>query len=113
MLKKKRVPAKYQPWIDARRSYPFPHAYIQMARELGLNLKKFGSLANTKLEPWKLPLLEFIEKLYFRHFKKSRPDVVRSVEQMVSDANRKKEKRRERKQTAAQSQPSGEDVIPQ
>jgi len=29
-----------------------------MARELRLNPKKFGSLANTKQEPWKLPLPE-------------------------------------------------------
>ena len=29
--------------------------------------KKFGSLANTKLEPWKLPLPEFIEELYIKH----------------------------------------------
>ena len=38
-----------------------------MARALGLNPKKFGSLANTKQEPWKLPLPEFIEDLYFKH----------------------------------------------
>jgi hypothetical protein len=51
-----------------------------MARELGLNPKKFGSLANTKQEPWKLPLPEFIEELYFKCFNKSRPDSVRSIE---------------------------------
>ena len=31
-----------------------------MARELGLNPKKFGGLANHRQEPWKLPLPEFI-----------------------------------------------------
>jgi len=60
-----------------------------MTRELGLNPKKFGGLANTRQEPWKLPLPEFIEKLYFKHFNRRRPDVVRSIEQMVSDARRK------------------------
>ena len=30
-------------------------AQIQTARELGLNPKKFGSLANTMQKPWKLP----------------------------------------------------------
>ncbi len=49
-----------------------------MARELGLNPKKFGDLANTKQEPWKLPLPQFIEELYFKRFKKSHPDNVRS-----------------------------------
>ena len=51
-------------------------AYIQMARELGLNPKKLGSLANTKQEPWKLPLAEYIEDLYDRHFRKNRPENV-------------------------------------
>ena len=41
-----------------------------MARELGLNHKKFGGLTNTKQEPWKSPLAEFIEYLYYKHFKK-------------------------------------------
>jgi hypothetical protein len=82
-----------------------------MARELGLNPKKFGSLANTKQEPWKLPLPEYIEELYFRHFKKSRPDNLRSIKQMVSDSARKRELRRARKQTAPQSQPPGEDPL--
>ncbi len=68
-----------------------------MARELGVNPKKFGSLANTKQEPWELPLSDFIEELYLKHFNKNQPDNVRSIEQMVSDYNRKKEERRVRK----------------
>jgi hypothetical protein len=39
-----------------------------MARELRLNSKKFGSLANITQELWKAPLPEFIEELYFKHF---------------------------------------------
>jgi hypothetical protein len=81
LAKKKKLPEKYQRWIDARKHYHLSHAHIQMARELGLNPKKFGGLANTKQEPWKLPLPEFIEELYFKHFKISRPDNVRSIEQ--------------------------------
>ena len=82
-----------------------------MARELGLNPKKFGSLANTKQEPWKLPLPDFIEELYFKYFKKDHPDNVRSIEQMVKDYNRKKEERRERRLKEKESQQSGDDVI--
>ena len=91
MAKKKKIPEKYQRWIDARKRYHLSHAHIQMARELGMNPRKFGSLANTKQEPWKLPLPDFIEELYFKHFKKNQPDNVRSIEQMVKDYNRKKE----------------------
>ena len=94
MAKKKKIPDKYQRWIDARKRYHLSHARIQMARELGLNPKKFGGLANTKQEPWKLPLPDFIEELYYKHFKKNQPDNVRSIEQMVKDYNKKKEERR-------------------
>jgi len=83
-----------------------------MARELGLNPKKFGGLANTRQEPWKVPLPEFIEELYFKHFNRRRPDVVRSIEQMLSDASRKKAERKARKQTAPQSQPSDKEESP-
>jgi len=111
-MAKKKILEKYQPWIEARKRYHLSDAHIQMARELGLNPKKFGGLANTRQEPWKAALPEFIEELYFKHFKKNRPESVRSIEQMVSDFNRKKAERRARKQTAPQSQPSGEEEIP-
>ena len=68
MVKKKKIPEKYQRWIDARKRFHLSHAHIQMAKEPGLNPKKFGSLANTKQEPWKLPLPDFIEELYFKSF---------------------------------------------
>jgi len=111
MAKKKKIPEKYQRWIDARKSFHLSHVHVQMARELGLNPKKFGSLANTNQEPWKLPLPDFIEELYFKHFKKRKPDDVRSIEHMVSDYNRKKEKRRDQRLKEKESQQSGEDVI--
>ena len=104
MAKKKKIPEKYQRWIDARKRYHLSHVHIQMARELGLNPKKFGGLANTKQEPWKLPLPDFIEELYFKHFKKDQPDNVRSIEQMVKGYNRKKEERRVRKLEEKESQ---------
>jgi len=54
----------------------FSDKHIQMARELGMNPNKFGSLANHKQEKWKSPLPEFIEELYFKRFRKERPDVI-------------------------------------
>lgn len=67
-----------------------------MAREMGLNPKKFGKLANEKQESWKKPLPEFIEELYFKRFGKRQPDVVRSVEQVLQDQRAKKAERKVR-----------------
>ena len=52
----------------------------------------------TVQESWKLPRLEFIGELYFKHFKKGLPENVRSIEQMVHDFNRKQAERRTQKQ---------------
>ncbi len=99
MLKKSFVPNKYRPWIEAREKYRLSHSHIQMARELGLNPKKFGGLGRTKQKPWKLPLPEFIEKIYFKHFKKNAPDNVKSIEQFVKEKARKKVEKKVRKET--------------
>lgn len=66
----------FQVWIEAKKKYRLSDVQIQMARELGMNPKKFGNLANHKQEPWKAPLPDFIEELYFKRFKKERPDVI-------------------------------------
>ncbi|MFH1942363.1 MAG: hypothetical protein ABIL68_09690 [bacterium] len=102
MTKKVKIPEKYQGWIDARKRYHLSHAHIQMARELGMNPKKFGKIANHKQEPWKAPLPVFIEGLYFKRFGKSRPDEVKSMEQMVKIEEKKKAEHRERKQRKKQ-----------
>jgi len=93
MSKKKAIPEKYQVWIEARKKYHLSHAHIQMARELGLNPRKFGGIANHRQEPWKVPLPEFIEDLYFKRFGKRRPDEVKSIEQIVQGTRSKKKSR--------------------
>ncbi len=100
MPKKGFIPNKLRPWIEARKKYRLSHVQIQMARELGLNPKKFGSLSNAKQQPWKLPLPEFIEEIYFKHFKKMEPEDVKSIEQMVKDKTRKKTASKARKEMA-------------
>jgi len=80
MAKKGFIPQKLRPWIEARKKYRLSHSQVQMARELGLNPKKFGGLANHKQEQWKAPLPEYIEYLFEKHFKKTQPDDVRSIE---------------------------------
>ena len=102
MAKKKNIPPKYQTWIDARKRFHFSHGHIQMARELGLNPKKFGKLANHKQEPWKAPLSVFIERIYFKRFGKRRPDEVKSIKQLVKEDEKKKQEHRARKQLKKQ-----------
>jgi hypothetical protein len=79
----KAVPAQIQAWIEARKRYHLSHAQVQMARELGLNPRKFGKIANHRQEPWKEPLPQFIEHLYRKRFGRERPQVVMPVEEWV------------------------------
>ncbi|MBI5910146.1 MAG: hypothetical protein HY848_09365 [Betaproteobacteria bacterium] len=90
-----------QPWFEARRRFKLSHAHIQMARELGMNPKKFGSLANENQEPWKVPLREFIAQCYFKSFGRSEPGHVRSLEQLIeADEVRRKRKQDRKAQNA-------------
>jgi hypothetical protein len=59
-----------------------------MARELGLNPAKLGGLDNHKQEPWKLPLPQFIEHLYAKRFGRPGPEVVASIEDLATKAER-------------------------
>ena len=102
MVRKVTIPEKYQVWIDVRKKYRLTHAHIQMARELGMNPKKFGKIANHKQEPWKAPLPAFIENLYVKRFGRARPDEIKSVEQLIKIQEQKKAKRRARKQLKRQ-----------
>ena len=85
------IPAKLKVWIDARERYKLSHVQVQMARELGMNPKKFGNLANHKQEQWKVPLPKFIEHCYERQFKKNAPEDQRSIEQKLEAERKKKE----------------------
>lgn len=110
MKKQKQLSPKYQVWVDARKRHKLSHAHIQMARELGMNPKKFGKLDNHKQEPWKAPLPIFIEDLYFKRFGKDSPENVRSIEQIVKDKKKKQLERKQRKLRAKENsqQNSGE-----
>ena len=93
----KTFPSKLQIWIEARKRHKLGDMHIQMARELGLNPKKFGKLDNHKQERWKAPLPQFIERIYFKHFKKDRPDTIKSIEQMHAEQLKKKQNKALRK----------------
>jgi hypothetical protein len=108
-MAKTRIPAELQVWIDARKRYRLSDAQVQMARELGLNPRKLGGLANTRQEPWKAPLPEFIEHLYSKRFGRTAPERVRSLEEMAQERERRKvEKRERRKAGKDEEQSNGE-----
>jgi hypothetical protein len=92
--KQAQIPPHLQPWIEARRRFHLSHAHVQMARELGMNPKKLGKLNNHDQEPWKLPLREFIGKLYFKRFGKEWPDAVSSIEEMAAGRKRRSRRRK-------------------
>jgi hypothetical protein len=71
---------KNKNWIEAEKKYHLSDMHIQMARELGMNPKIFGGLANHKQEKWKSPLPNFIENLYCKRFKKSKPDIIKILQ---------------------------------
>lgn len=88
--KKKKSNQKMQAWIDARKRHHLSHAEVQMARELGMNPRKLGKLDNHDQEPWKMPLGQYIEHLYFKRFGKERPHVVLSIEEKIRRDGKKK-----------------------
>ena len=51
-------------------------------------------------EPWKLPLREFIGKLYFKRFGKEWPDAVSSIEEMAAAKKAKKQAKKAARHSA-------------
>jgi hypothetical protein len=102
---KKKIPETYQIWIDVRRRYHLSHAHIQMARELGMNPKRFGKIANEKQEPWKAPLPAFIEHICLKRFGKERPPEVKPIEDIWKASEKKKQDRKKRKQLKGKGEP--------
>ena len=71
-----------------------------MARDLGMNPKKLCKVDNHDQEPWKAPLPQFIEQLYFKRFGRERPEVVMSLEERVRSQRAKKEARKQARRRA-------------
>jgi len=98
-------------WIEARKRFRLSHAQIQMARELGMNPRKLGSLANHKQEPWKAPLPVFIEQIYRKRFGKAAPDRVVSIEDRAKEIAKKKAEKRARRTSPATVQTQESDKL--
>jgi hypothetical protein len=71
-----------------------------------LNPKKFGKMDNRDQEPWKMPLGQYIEHLYFKHFRKEQPDIVLSIEKKVRSQKEKKARKRQAKLQRQQIEPT-------
>ena len=106
MSKKKGIPEKFQVWIDVRKQHRLSDVHIQMARELGMNPKKFGKIANEKQEPWKAPLPAFIEDIYLKRFGRDRPSDVKSIEEVFRAKEKKKKEQRKKKWPERESKKS-------
>ena len=111
MAKRKRPNQKMQAWIDARKRHRLSHAHVQMARELGMSPKTLGKIDNHDQEPWKMPLRQFIEHLYFKRFGKERPNTVLSIEEKVRLDEAKKAQRRAAKMKARQAAADSQDKV--
>ena len=81
---------RLKPWIEARQRYHLSHAQVQMARDLGMNPKKFGAIANHRQESWKLPLPQFIEECFQERFGRKQPLDIRSIEEKEAERRARK-----------------------
>ena len=68
--KKKKRKISEDSWSFARTKYHLSSRQIEMAKKLGMNPKKFGSLVPNRSELWKKPLGQFIESCYYKRFKR-------------------------------------------
>lgn len=69
--------SQIEKWIVAQKKHRLSDTHVQMARELGLNPDKLGKIDNHRQESWKAPLPEFIEEIFYKRFKKERPDIAK------------------------------------
>ena len=103
-------------WLVAQKRHRLSDRQVQMARELGLNPDKLGKIDNHRQEPWKAPLPEFIEEIFYKRFKKERPDIVKPLkqilkEQEIKDKEKKKEKEKRRKEHEQEQMNNGTDEV--
>lgn len=85
-------------WMVAQKRHRLSDKQVQMARELGLNSDKLGKIDNHKQEPWKAPLPQFIEHIYFKRFKREEPETVKPLKQILKEMEIKKKLQKEKKE---------------
>lgn len=108
--------SQIEKWIVAQKKHRLSDTHVQMARELGLNPDKLGKIDNHQQESWKAPLPEFIEEIFYKRFKKERPDVVKPLKQILKEQEiktktKKKEKEIRRKEREQEQINNGTDEV--
>ena len=98
-------------WIVAQKRHRLSDKQVQMARELGLNPDKLGKIDNHKQEPWKTPLPQFIEHIYFKRFKREEPETVKPLKQIMKEMEVKKKLQKEKKEERKKQQETDSDII--
>lgn len=81
----------------AQKKHRLSDKHVQMARELGLNPDKLGKIDNHQQETWKAPLPQFIEKIYFKRFKKEAPETVKPLKEIIAEQEKKKKEQKKAK----------------
>ena len=108
--------SQIEKWIVAQKRHRLSDTHVQMARELGLNPDKLGKIDNHRQESWKAPLPEFIEEIFYKRFKKERPDIVKPLKQILKEQEiktktKKKEKEIRRKEREQEQINNGTDEV--
>lgn len=98
-------------WIVAQKRHRLSDKQVQMARELGLNPDKLGKIDNHKQEPWKTPLPQFIEHIYFKRFKREEPETVKPLKQIMKEMEVRKKLQKEKKEERKKQQETDSDII--
>ena len=107
-MAKNHIPDHLRAWIEARQRFHLSHAQVQMARELGINPRKLGKIANDDQEPWKMPLPQFIAHIYQKRFGRELPPEVMSIE----DKSKKAPSARKLKNGPNKQRESSDERIP-
>lgn len=82
----------------AQKRHRLSDRQVQMARELGLNPDKLGKIDNHRQEPWKAPLPQFIENIYFKRFRREEPETVKPLKQILKEMETRKKLQKEKKE---------------
>lgn len=85
-------------WMVAQKRHRLSDRQVQMARELGLNPDKLGKIDNYRQEPWKAPLPQFIENIYFKRFRREEPETVKPLKQILKEMETRKKLQKEKKE---------------
>lgn len=98
-------------WMVAQKRHRLSDKQVQMARELGLNPDKLGKIDNHRQEPWKAPLPQFIENIYFKRFKREEPETVKPLKQITKEMEVRKKLQKEKKEERKKQQETDSDII--